>query len=568
MENWRIYAKKADFNSLSQKYDIDPVIARIIRNRDVVTDSEYEMYLSEDMSRLHNPWLLKDMNKAIDIIMKKITDKERIRVIGDYDIDGICSIYILVTAIERAGGIVDYVVPDRVKDGYGINENIVKRAYDDGIDTLITCDNGIAAVNQIAYAKELGMTVVVTDHHDIPFVMEDDKKVFVIPQADAVINPKQEDCEYPFKNICGAFVAYKLAQCLLEKYDMKEFISELIEFAAIATIGDIMELKDENRILVKNGLAKLRCSKNTGIKALIEVCGVDGDNITSYDIGFRIGPCLNASGRLDTAKQAVELLMTEDKGRAMILANTLKAMNEERKNLTEQGKQKAVELAEEMNENNVLVIYLPECHESIAGIIAGRVKERFNKPTIVLTDAHDEGVKGSGRSIEAYNMFEELTKCKDLFTKFGGHKMAAGLSLPKSNVETLRQKLNHNSTLTENDLVKMVWIDVPMPIEYISEKLIKELKLLEPFGNGNEKPIFADKNLFVKSMNIIGKNKNVAKLRVVSERGYMMDALYFGEIDEFTQYVHTGNKYSFTYYPGINEYNGVKNTQIVITGYK
>lgn len=569
MERWKVYAKKADFNALAAKYNIDPVITRIIRNRDVVTDSDYEMYLSDDMSKLHNPWLLKDMNKAIDIVKAKISEGKRIRIIGDYDIDGICSICILINSLADVGANADYVVPHRITDGYGINENLIQEAYEAGVDTIITCDNGIAAIEQIAYGKSLGMTIVVTDHHEIPFIENNGQRETLLPKADAIINPKQGDCEYPFKGICGAMVAYKFAQCLYQVYSMPEAIRRLDEFAAIATIGDIMELKDENRIIVKCGLKKLSKTDNIGLKALINAAGVNCENVTSYDVGFRIGPCLNASGRLDTAKDAVDLLMSKSEYEAGILANTLVSMNEERKLMTENGKHQAEEMVEngELVNDKVLVIYLPECHESIAGIIAGRIKEKYNKPTIVLTNA-ENGVKGSGRSIEGYDMFEELTKCKDLFIKFGGHKMAAGVSLQEENVDVLRRRLNENCDLKEDDFVKTVWIDVPMPIGYISEKLIDELTILEPFGNGNCKPVFADRELYVKSLNIIGKNKNVVKMSLVDVNGYFMEALYFGEVEEFARDIKVGTKHSFTYYPSVNEFRGERTLQIIVTGYQ
>lgn len=566
MENWRIYGKKADFNGIGEKFHIDPVVARVIRNRDIITEEELLMYFSEDTSKLHSPWLLKDMDKAIDIITAGIAEKKNIRIIGDYDIDGICSIYILLTALKNAGANVDYVVPDRIADGYGINENLIKSAFESGVDIIVTCDNGIAAYDAIAYAKSLGMTVIITDHHNVPFREESGSRYYVIPEADAVINPKQELCEYPFKEICGAYVAYKFACCLYEKCRI-EGIEEFMQFAAIATVGDIMPLRDENRILVKRGLKDIVHTKNAGLKALLEVNALTDRTITSYDIGFRIGPCLNASGRLETAKYAVDMLLCEDIESARNLAVMLRRFNDDRKTMTESAVCAAVRQVEETSLKNdkVLVIYLPECHESIAGIVAGRIKERLNRPAIVLTDA-ENGVKGSGRSIEHYNMFEELTKCKELFTKFGGHPMAAGLSLEKKNIEPLRKMLNRNTSLTEEDFVKTVWIDVPMPVSYISEKLIEDLKLLEPFGNGNEKPVFAEKNLFVKSINVTGKNRNVVKLGLINEKGFKIDAVYFGDADIFTQKVREREKYAFTYYPTLNEYRGERSIQIIITG--
>lgn len=567
MSVWKIYAKKADFFSIGKKYNIDPVIARIIRNRDIIEENEIEMYLSEldqSIHKLHDPRLLKDMDKTINILKNKIASKSKIRIIGDYDIDGICSIYILYQALSKIGVSVDYVIPHRIIDGYGINESLIQQAYEDGIDTIITCDNGIAAINQIAYGKSLGLTMIVTDHHDIPYIEENCERKYVTPQADAIINPKQLDCNYPFKLICGAGVAFKLVQVLYKEYNIPDTeLLELLEFAAIATVGDIVDLKDENRIIVKYGLKRLKYSNNIGLNALIKVCGIDIENISTYHIGFVIGPCLNASGRLDTAKKAIELLLETNEKKAYVLADSLKMLNDERKQMTQVELLKGIELIEreQISNDKVLVVYLPECHESLAGIIAGRIKEKYYKPTIVLTNAED-GVKGSGRSIPSYNMFEEISKCKDLLTKFGGHPMAAGLSLAKENVHNLRNKLNECAQLSEDDLTPITWIDVPMPVDYVTFDFIKQLSVLEPFGKANEKPVFADRNLTVRNASLIGKNKNVLKVTFENERGHLVEAVWFNATEELVP--ARGDIKSILYYPDINSYNGRSNLQFII----
>lgn len=566
MSIWKVYAKKADFNEIGKKYKIDPVIARIIRNRDVTEDNEIEIYLgkSEMIEALNPPKLMKDMEKAVDIIKEKINKGSRIRIIGDYDIDGICSIYILYRGLKHAGAEVDYVIPHRITDGYGINENLIQQAYNEGIDTIVTCDNGIAAIDQIAFAKSLGMTVVVTDHHDIPYIDDETGRRFLKSEADAIVNPKQEACRYPFKMLCGAGVAYKLVQVLVEgDFKSAELLDELTEFAAIATIGDIVELKNENRVIVKNGLAKIRNTKNTGLKALIDLCGIDRDKISTYHIGFVIGPCLNASGRLDTAERAIKMLLETDEKKAYELAGNLKALNDERKEMTQKEVEHAIELIEQdlLNADDVLVVYLPSCHESLAGIIAGRIREKYYKPVIVLTDA-EEGVKGSARSIEGYNMFEEISRCRELLTKFGGHPMAAGLSLPTENVGLLKEKLNDNSKLTKDDLTPVTWIDVPMPVDYVTMDLVNQLSLLEPFGKGNEKPVFADRNLTVRRRNIFGRNNNVLKLMLENEKGFLTEAVSFNFKE--SEMPEIGEKISIVYYPDINSYNGRQSLQFII----
>lgn len=571
MERWVVAAKRADFQAIAEKFRIDPVIARLIRNRDVVGDEQIREYLYGGLEELHDPMLMKDMGKAAEILEKKIREGKWIRIIGDYDIDGIMSTYILLTGLRRLGAKVDIRIPDRIVDGYGLNENLVRQAKEDGADTILTCDNGIAALDQIRLAKELGMTVVVTDHHEIPYEdLEDGARAYHVPEADAVVNPKQKDCGYPFKGLCGGAVAWKLIQVMLKRFGHSEEESfDWLEFVAIATVGDVMDLQGENRILVKEGLKRLHRTGNLGLQELIRVQGLEPDQVSAYHIGFVIGPCLNASGRLDTAERSLALLLAEKREEAARLAGDLKALNESRKEMTRQGEEKAVRLVEgsDLKYDKVLVVYLPECHESLAGIIAGRLREHFHKPSIVLTRSED-GVKGSGRSIEAYSMYEELCKCRELFTKFGGHPMAAGLSMAgEEQVEILREKLNRLSTLTEEDFVEKVTIDVPMPVSYITKRLISQIQLLEPFGKGNTKPLFAQKDLTVLSCRIFGKNRNVAKLQVQDPGGYRMDAVYFGDAETFAKFAGEHPVLSLTYYPTVNVWNGRENLQITIQNY-
>ena len=567
--DWGVYAKRADFKGIAGKYDIDQVIARIIRNRDICGDAAIDMYLNGDINDMHNPESMKDAVLSVDIITQKIKDKCKIRIIGDYDIDGICSIYILYKGLMAAGADVDYVVPHRINDGYGINEHLIDNAINEGIDTIITCDNGIAAYNQVKYAKENGLTVIVTDHHDVPFDEVNGVKEYRVPPADAVVNPKQEDCQYPFKLLCGAGVAYKLISLIYERLrlDTKD-MEEYREFMAIATVGDIVDLIDENRVVVKYGLKHIAHTVNTGLKALVEECGVDINNISSYHIGFVIGPCLNASGRLDTARKAIELMLCKNTEEAHNMARELITLNTERKQMTEDETAKAIELVEknDMLKDRVLVIYLPDCHESIAGIIAGRIKERYYRPTFVITNA-EEGAKGSGRSIEGYNMYEEINKCKNVLTKYGGHPMAAGLSLETADIDVFRKMLNDNATLDDSDLIPKTWIDVPMPVGYASMGLVGQLKLLEPFGKGNEKPVFADRDLYVKTASIIGKNRNVLKMQLETKEGYIVQAVQFG-ISDKDPVPKAGSRILIVYYPDINVYNGVSSLQIIIKEWK
>ena len=570
MEKWMVAAKRADFKGIGERFGIDQVTARIIRNRDVIGEKAIEKYLHGSRKDFYSPWLLKDMEKAVAILQEKIENRNRIRIIGDYDIDGVMSTYILLESLRGLGCDVDMMIPNRITDGYGINEHLIEQAWQEGRDTIITCDNGIAAVTQIRKAKDLGMTVIVTDHHEVPFEDLEEGRKEILPPADAIVNPKQKACSYPFAGLCGAVVAMKVMEALYEKMAPEvDLVDKMLPFAGIATIGDVMDLQDENRILVKEGLQRLHHTTNLGLQELIRVNNLEPENISPYHIGFILGPCLNASGRLDTAKRALQLLLADSREEAAVLAGDLKNLNESRKEMTAQGLEKAIEQVEStsMMEDTVLVVFLPECHESLAGIIAGRLRERYHKPSFVLTRG-EEGVKGSGRSIESYSMYEKLCECKEYLTKFGGHPMAAGLSLEEENVERFRRKLNEQSGLTEEDLVEKVTIDVPMPIHYIRKDLVQELSLLEPFGKGNEKPLFAQKNLWVSQMRVFGKNRNVVKMRLTDENGYPMDGVYFGNGDEFAEEGRGKRKISIVYYPDINMYQGRESLQVIIRHYQ
>ena len=565
-----VAAKRADFKGIGERFGIDQVTARIIRNRDVIGEKAIEKYLHGSRKDFYSPWLLKDMEKAVAILQEKIENRNRIRIIGDYDIDGVMSTYILLESLRGLGCDVDMMIPNRITDGYGINEHLIEQAWQEGRDTIITCDNGIAAVTQIRKAKDLGMTVIVTDHHEVPFEDLEGGRKEILPPADAIVNPKQKACSYPFAGLCGAVVAMKVMEALYEKMAPEvDLVDKMLPFAGIATIGDVMDLQDENRILVKEGLQRLHHTTTLGLQELIRVNNLEPENISPYHIGFILGPCLNASGRLDTAKRALQLLLADSREEAAVLAGDLKNLNESRKEMTAQGLEKAIEQVEStsMMEDTVLVVFLPECHESLAGIIAGRLRERYHKPSFVLTRG-EEGVKGSGRSIESYSMYEKLCECKEYLTKFGGHPMAAGLSLEEENVERFRRKLNEQSGLTEEDLVEKVTIDVPMPIHYIRKDLVQELSLLEPFGKGNEKPLFAQKNLWVSQMRVFGKNRNVVKMRLTDENGYPMDGVYFGNGDEFAEEGRGKRKISIVYYPDINMYQGRESLQVIIRHYQ
>lgn len=608
-EKWYVAAKKADFQGIAKRFGIDPVTARIIRNRDVVGDDAIRQYLHGTRAELDDPAQLLGGLEAASLLKQKIEEGKKIRIIGDYDIDGVNSTYILYRALTRCGAQVDYEIPDRMKDGYGLNISLLKLALEEDIDTVLTCDNGISAIAEIAYAKENGMTVIVTDHHEPLFeeVQEEDQaetiqpqtdtarripspdgtRIFRLPPADVLVNPKQPNCRYPYKKLCGAAVAWKVVCLLYRLYAIEEEAEQFLQFVGFATVGDVMELDGENRILVKEGLKQLRITQNYGWRALIQANNLDFDTLNSYHIGFVLGPCINASGRLDTAKRSLRLLLAKDAAEAELLATRLKQLNDERKELTQAAVDLACEQIDGSTEANdrVLVVYLPDCHESIAGIVAGRIRERYGKPTFVVTNAEAEDeAKGSGRSIEAYSMFEEMVKCQDLFRKFGGHPMAAGFSLPRSRIDEMRRRLNENCTMTEEDMAEKIMVDVPMPINYIRESLVEELSVLEPFGNGNEKPLFAERHLKLLSARILGKNANVLKLQVANATGCTMEALYFGIPDNILSYLT--DKYGrnevqkllwgkvnqiemdLTYYPSINEYQGRRTLQIVIKNFR
>ena len=567
---WMLYTKRADFEKISARFHISPVLARIIINRDI-KEEDFLLYLKSDLSLMHDAGSLYGVEDAYNEIMSEIKKGNKIRVVGDYDIDGVCSSYILVKSLRRFGANADVRIPDRIKDGYGINDNIINEAANDKISMIITCDNGIAAHSQMELARKLGIKVIITDHHE---VYQEDGKDY-LPVADVVINPKRSECKYPFKSICVALVAYKLMEYMFERlYGKKMYedgeLSDLLEVAAIATIGDVMPLVDENRVLVKHGLKSLMNTKNLGLRALIKATGMEGKKISAYSIGFVIGPCLNAGGRLENALVALNMFMSESSDEASEYAMHLKELNDERKDLTAMNVKVAVELVErEYTDDDILVIYLENCHESIAGIIAGRVREALGKPTIILTDAFGEDgmIKGSGRSIESYNMFEALYEVKDIFEKFGGHHMAAGMSLKKDRLDEFRKRLNENSKLTKEDFIQKIWIDVPLPFSYISHDFVRELEKLEPYGNKNEKPKFARKGIKILSKNILGKNKNVVKM-VLEDDGTRLDGIYFCDGEAFFEELKGNNEIDIIYYPDINEYGGRESLQVIITGYK
>lgn len=586
MERWVLLRKGADFEAIGKKFHISPRLACLIRNRNVIGEEEIAKFLNGTADELNDGRLMKGMEQAASILKKKIEEKKKIRIIGDYDIDGINAAYILLEGIEFLGGVADSDIPERIKDGYGLNIDLIERAYQDGIDTIVTCDNGIAAADEIAYGKNLGMTVIVTDHHEVPYEEADGERSYRLPPADAVVDPKQQGCAYPFSGLCGAAVAYQLVRVLCGEMGREaKKLDYLLENAAIATVGDVMDLEDENRIIVKEGLKRIGSTQNCGLRALMECTKLEKDRIRAYHIGFVLGPCMNASGRLDTAKRALDLLRTKNKKDADVLAGDLKALNDSRKEMTEEAVAWAKEQVEtgEIQNDRVLVIYLPKCHESLAGIVAGRVRESYYRPVFVLTDAR-EGVKGSGRSIEAYHMFEELSKCKGLLTKFGGHKLAAGVSLEKENIEAFRRMLNENCTLTREDMTEKVVIDMELPFSCVTECFIRELSLLEPFGKGNTKPVFAARKVELLSGRILGKNRSVLKLRVCDASGTAIDAMYFNHVEDFLKKLEgrygkeavdimmSGKQshmsLSVTYYPELNAYMGRVTPQIIITHYQ
>ena len=585
-ELWMVQTKRADFSGLAMRLGVSPVAVRVMRNRGLTEEAEMRKYLYGTLDDLYDPRLMKGMEQAAELIARKLNEGQQVRSIGDYDIDGVCSTYILLKGFQRAAkelsqrcsleagrysvekendAQIDYEIPDRIKDGYGINESIIRQASADGVDTLVTCDNGIAALREISIAKQLGMTVVVTDHHEVPV----DEYGQILPPADAVVDPKQDGETYPFREICGAVVAWKLIRVLYEKLGIPESEwMDLLEFAAIATVGDVMKLQDENRLIVKYGLKKIGSTKNTGLRKLIEKNNLDIENLSAYHIGFVIGPCLNAGGRLKSAKVALRMLLAEDPERAGEMADELKELNDMRKDMTAKGEAEAIEQVEKQYmDDKVLVVFLPECHESLAGIIAGRLREHFHKPSFVLTRG-ETTAKGSGRSIEQYHMYQGLCKVSDLLVKFGGHPMAAGLSLEEKDIDEFRRRLNADAELTEEDFVPKIWIDVPMPFEYVNEKIVQELKDLEPFGQGNEKPLFAQKSLVIRNARVLGKNRNVVKLNLVTETGQPVDGLLFADGDRFLEEQAGRNMIDMIYYPDVNEYNGTRTLQAVIRNYK
>ncbi|MFW2501374.1 single-stranded-DNA-specific exonuclease RecJ [Clostridium diolis] len=586
-ERWFIKNIKADYKYISKKYALSELVSRLIVNRNIISDEMIRSYINPDFDKFHEAREMKDLEKSVDILSEKIKAQNKIRIVGDYDVDGVISIYILYSALKRCNANVDYEIPDRIKDGYGINMNIIKQAKEDGVDTILTCDNGISAIDQIKYAKELGITVIVTDHHDIPFVeKENNVREFISLSADAVVNPKQSECNYKFKQLCGAGVAFKLVEILYETFNIdKKECYKFIEFLAIATVCDVVDLVDENRIFVKKGLELINSTTNLGLQELIRECELTEKTLSVYHLGFIIGPCINASGRLDSAKRGLELLLSDDEEEAVRLAKELVKLNEDRKDMTMKGVETAVEIIEKsgMINDKVFVIYIPDIHESLAGIIAGRIKEKYNVPTLVITKA-EHGVKGSGRSIEEYNMFEELIKCKDLLEKFGGHPMAAGFSLKEENIDEFRRRLNENTILKDEDLLRKVTIDSVLPLDAISYDVINDLERLEPFGKSNSKPLFAEKNINLLKATILGKNRNVLKLKLKTRMNKALDAIYFGDIEKFEEEVSSkyGNEelqklyngeynhvnLDLVFYPNVNEYNGNTTIQIVIQNYR
>lgn len=609
MAKWMLAARKADFDAIAQKFHISPVLARILRNRDLVTEQEIDRFLNGTLADLHDPSLLKGMQEAGQCLFQKIGQRVKIRIIGDYDVDGVCSAYILLRGLRLLGADVDTVIPHRMKDGYGLNDHLIEQAKEDGIDTILTCDNGIAAADQICLANTCGMTVVVTDHHEVPYEEQEGERIYRLPPAAVVIDPKQEDCPYPYKQICGAVVAYKLIRYLfreaqkihwtgrdgepVDEQAAQVLLQELLSFTALATVCDVMELRDENRILVREGLKEMAKTTNYGLKALLQVNDLYGKPLTPYHAGFVIGPCLNATGRLDTAKRALELFDASSIEEAALIASDLKSMNESRKQMTEDGVKLATQQVEqELSGDDILVVYLPDCHESLAGIIAGRIREKYHKPVFVLTSA-EEGVKGSGRSIEAYSMYEEMNKVKELFARFGGHRQAAGLTLAAEDgfsdaqlADRFRKALNANSTLKSEDFEEVVHIDVPLPLKLADRNFLAELEKLEPFGTGNPKPLFARKQISILSMAKLGKTGKFRRIRIADEQGNPYQAVYFGDGEEMDRYLmqkygeerlmqgYRGGlmqgqmEISIVYSPQINSYNGRESIQILIQYYQ
>lgn len=575
-EKWMVKNKSADFKAIAAQFGISEVVARLMVNRGIKEAADMEAYLHPDTRQLHPAEHLKDAEKTALFLAGKIREGGQIRIIGDYDVDGVIATYILMETLTDCGALVDFAIPERVRDGYGLNLRLVEEAAADKVDTILTCDNGIAAVEQTAYAKERGIHVLITDHHELPEEL---------PDVDAIVNPKQKDCGYPYKGLCGAAVAYKVAELVYKACGKgRACAGKFIAFAAIATVCDVMELTGENRTLVSLGLAMLRASKNFGIRALCEVNAIPQETLNAYQLGFVLGPCINATGRLETAERGVALLLAGTEQEAQEIAHKLKELNDIRKDMTAKGVQEAVELVEagvQAGEeiDQVLVVLLPDCHESLAGIIAGRLRERYNRPAIVLTKA-EGGLKGSARSIPAYSMFEKLTECKEFLERYGGHPMAAGLSLPAENYLPLKKALNERCGLTEEDLTLKISIDAVLALSGLSMELVGELEKLEPYGAGNEKPVFAERKLKVCRMTAIGKARKMFRFLVEDAYGTQMDALYFGDGEALEQEMvafygedvvralycgeDAGVRMSVVYYPSINEYRSTRTLQIVI----
>lgn len=584
-EQWILNGRQADFAAIAGKLSVPPLVVKLMINRGI-KESGMKSFLGGNLTELSDPYLMKDMKKACDIFLKAANNNDTVAIVTDYDCDGIFSGMVLYSCFSRIGIKARLFTPDRVKEGYGLNKRIIDEAYNMGINYIITCDNGIAAYDEVLYAKSLGMTVVITDHHEVPFVINEAGKEYVLPGADAVIDPKQEDCKYPFKGLCGAGVAYRIADALYGIRNIPDNEKELLLiYAAAATVADIMELNGENRIIVKEGLKLFSHTDNPGLKAIKEVNNLADVQITPYHIGFVIGPCFNAAGRLKSVAPAFELLMSDDEKVVHKRAIELKELNEYRKNMTEEGAERALAMAL-LPENaacNVLVLYISDCHESLIGIIAGRVKDRVHKPVIVFTDAPDNTYKGSARSIEAYSMFDELTKVKELFLKFGGHKMAAGMTIPKENLNVLRERLNKNQTLTKKDLIPVVRIDAEVLIRHMSIPVIESFSVLEPFGCGNPKPLFAGRHFNIRQARVIGRNNNVLKCIISDIENNVCEALYFGDIEEFINMIeeHFGSEekdkmlrgaknntdVALAFNAEINEYNGLKSVQFIIQNY-
>lgn len=586
MEQWMVINKGADFKGIGNKFHIDPVTARIIRNREVIGDEEIHSFLAGTLQELPDVHLMQNLDLLVELLDQKINEKAKIRIIGDYDIDGVMSSYILYRALTRCGAQVDVAIPNRITDGYGLNRNLITEALECGVDTILTCDNGITAIEEIAYAKEAGMTVLVTDHHEIPFKDVDGERIYMRSVADAIVNPHQKTCAFPYKDLCGAGVAWAVIVALYEKNNIEQKeAKELLEFVAFATVGDIMSLTGLNRILVREGLKRIHHTTNIGMRALISRCGLLPEQIDTYHFGFVLGPCINAAGRLDTARRALRLFISESPEEAAEVADELVILNEERKEMTRQGVEEAKQFVEEGGYENdpVLILYLPNVHESIAGIIAGRIREYYYRPTFILTKGED-GVKGSGRSTEEYSMYEQMCKCSDLLTKFGGHPMAAGLSLPEENVEAFRKQMNENCPFRAEEMVQTIHIDVPMPVDYVTNALVEEFSILAPFGKDNPKPVFADRNLKISRMWIVGKNQNVLRMTLISEQGRPLSAIYFGDIEAMQTYLmeqygtqevdkafhgrENNMQISIVYSPKLNTYRDSETLQFEIQYYR